>query len=210
MGKITIFVFISLFMLSCSSGNTEKVVNTGHVALVTAFFGGVVAFLQWKKNMSFKRAEFLNQIFEKFYSADTKMTDTWLLVRQKKDDVEWFNKEKGFINQDNEHKIDEFLSYLSYICYLINTKNILEKESKLFKYILSSTCKSDQVKLYFEDIFERNKRTECLFQPLIDYGVNHGYLPEDTFKIKESKKRRWYFVKAKFKKKSNLNENNKR
>lgn len=93
------------------------------IYLLFVAMSGILAWYQFKESNKIKKAEFINKIVIKL-RFDEEMAE----IMRKIDYGEecWYTGSEDFHNNPNsiESKIDKFLSYLSYICYLRATKNI--------------------------------------------------------------------------------------
>ena len=85
---------------------------------------------------------------------------------------------------DFEHKIDELLSYLSYICYLKKERNISKKEFRILQYEINRTCTSPCIQAYLWNLyhFSQKQGSECSFQYLIDYGIKNKLIDKSFLK----------------------------
>jgi len=151
------------------------------ISLLFVVIGATFALYQWKKNLKIKRAEFINQILEKL-RFDKELAEIMYIIDYNQT---WYNIE--FHNSELESSIDKLFSYLDYICYLKDTKNITETEFKIFQYEIHRVCISVSTKLYLWNLyhFSKKNKTTCSFQYLIDYGIISKLLPKD-FKVNET------------------------
>lgn len=147
------------------------------VSLIFVFFGGIFTFVQWRKSIKIKRAEFLYQILEKLRS-DKDLAKTMNLIDYNQN---WYDK--SFHRGKMENSIDNLFSYVDYICYLKSIKNISTTEFRVFKYKIDRICISISSQKYLWNLyhFSVKNKTNCSFQFLIDYGINHKIFP-DNFK----------------------------
>lgn len=150
------------------------------ISIVLALGGYLLVFCQWKKSIIIRRAEFINQIIEKL-RFDERLSKIMY-------DVEYNNNWYGdkFHQSALEQAVDNYFSYLDYICYLKRTGNISDEEFEIFKYIIHRACKSSSSKKYLWNLFQFSKKNNapCSFQYLIDYGIESASLPKD---FKENK-----------------------
>lgn len=156
------------------------------LSILAIVIGGVFAFLQWNKSVKLRRSEFINQIIEKLrFNKD--MAETMYLFDY--DDDIWYD-DTFHRGGDIEFKIDKLLSYLSYICYLINTHHVTKKESSILEYELQRACKSFQVQSYLFNIYHFSKggNSTCSFQYLIDYGFKEKIIEKEEFLNRNSRK----------------------
>ena len=153
------------------------------LSLISALFiliGGCFALYQWRSSIKTKRAEFINQILEKL-RFDKELADIMYIVDY---DQNWYNRE--FHGGREEGSIDKLFSYLDYICYLKNTKNITKIEFNIFRYEIHRVCISISTQSYLWNLyhFSKKNKSACSFQYLINYGINSKLLPEN---FKENK-----------------------
>lgn len=147
-------------------------------SIIIAIIGGIFAYKQWVFSNKTKRAEFINQIINKL-RFQNEMIDVWYLIEY---NSKWYN-EDFHNNKQLEHKMDEFLSFLSYICYLYKEKHITNKEFSILQYEINRTCKSSEIQNYLWNLyhFSALQKYDCSFQYLIDYGVKNKLINKITF-----------------------------
>jgi len=148
------------------------------ITLILAIIGGGFAFVQWKKSLNLQRANFIEQIIKKL-RFDKDMIEALYMVDY---DQDWYDK-NFHGGSEKESLIDKLLSYLTYICYLLETNNISKEESKILLYELNRTCNCWSIRAYLWNIwcFSKEQKTICTFQYLIDYGLKHQLLDKDNF-----------------------------
>ena len=153
---------------------TQEIYNI--LQLAFAVIGGIFVYFQWKKNITLKRAEFIQQMTEKL-RTDEKMSRTMYLLDY---DYEWYN-EDFHANSKIECDVDRLLSYLNYICYMKFADVISEKEFEALKYYVHRSLISCSSKRYLWNIyhFAKSNNSPCAFCYLIDYGIDNGVLPID-------------------------------
>lgn len=151
------------------------------ISLVFAAIGGIFIFLQWKKSIKNRRAEFIYQILEKL-RFDNNLATTMYTIEY---NPNWYNI--NFHDSELEKSIDILFSYLDYICYLNTTGNISKTEYNIFKYEIHRVCISNSTSKYLWNLFHFAKKnnTTCSFQYLIDYGVDIGLFSKE-FKSNEN------------------------
>ncbi len=153
------------------------------VSLVLVLAGGFFGYIQWRKANIIKRAEFINQIIEKL-RFDKEMVET--LYKFDYDDS-WYDAE--FHNKEGselERKIDQTLSYLSYICYLKDAKILQKNDFLALEYVVTRACQSKNVQAYLWNLYHFSKKvqTKCAFHDVIEYGLKNKLFSE---KFKEDK-----------------------
>lgn len=145
------------------------------INLIFLVIGGVFIYIQWRKSISIKRAEFINQILEKL-RFDKILTDAMYKLEY---EVSWYDS--SFHGSIHEKPIDTLLSYLNYICYLKETRIISQAEFNMIKYTINRVCSSESSQKYLWNLFQysKSKNSQCSFQYLIDYGISSGCIPMD-------------------------------
>ncbi len=112
------------------------------------------------------------------------MTKTVYFIDYNQD---WYNV--NFSGSEKEFPIDRLLSYLSYICYLIESGIITKAEVNILDYELRRVCQSHSVQGYLWDLhwWSKSRGSICPFQYLIDYGLSQNIINQDDFKIDSDK-----------------------
>lgn len=154
------------------------------LSIVALIAGGAFAFIQWNKTLKVKRSEFIHQIIERL-RFDEEMTATMYLADY--DEEVWYTRDFHGSGKP-EFAMDKLLSYLSYICYLIETRHITKKESSILEYELRRACESSQVQDYLFNLYHFSQaiKSTCSFQYLIDYGLKEGIIDKSDFMNKAS------------------------
>ena len=145
----------------------------GVISLAFTAIGGVFIFIQWKKSLKTKRAEFIYQIMDKLLTDKDLLDATYQLEY----DLDWYDE--SFHQENTENKIDKLLFFINYLCYLRSSGNISEKEFDTFRYQVHRVCISCQKYLWNLYHFSRKNDARCPFQLIIDYGIKHHLLPHD-------------------------------
>lgn len=137
--------------------------------------GGIFVYFQWKKNVTLKRAEFIQQIIEKL-RFDEGLSSTMYLLDY---NPLWYDKH--FHKSSIESDVDKLLSYLNYICYMKFTGVISKKAFEALKYYVHRSLVSCSSKKYLWNIynFAKSNNIPCSFNYLIEYGMENGVLPAD-------------------------------
>jgi hypothetical protein len=153
------------------------------LTLISLFFvvsGGFFVYLQWRKNLKIRRAEFIAQILEKL-RFDKKLIETMYMVDYNQN---WYDDSFHNNNNELEKSIDTLFSYLDYVCYLENNANISKKEFKIFQYEINRVCVSKSTKQYLWNLYHFSKKngTDCSVQFLVNYGIKNKLFPKDFFK----------------------------
>jgi len=154
------------------------------ISLIMVAIGGIFAGIQWNASNRIKKAEFIEQIIEKL-----RFDKDMAIVMYKIDYGDsWYNDDFHNGNADSEFEIDKLLSYLSYICYLKETRNISENEFKVLQYEVLRVCSSFDVQSYLWNLYHFSKKfnTKCSFEYLISYGIKHSIFNENFQNDKNS------------------------
>ena len=148
------------------------------ITIVFVVFGGYFAYIQWRDSIDMQRAKFMEQIIEKL-RFDKDMAKALYIVDYTQN---WYN-EKFHGGTHEEFLIDKLLSYLTYVCYLLETKHIGKDETKILAYELSRVCASWSMRAYLWNLnnFSEAQNTTCTFKYFIDYGIKHGLLCKTDF-----------------------------
>jgi hypothetical protein len=122
---------------------------------ISIMAGGIFAIIQWNSVKKLKRAENMDKILNHI-RYDQEMSKIMYTIEYEKEDWHdaYFHNHKG----DLEFKIDKFLSYIDYICYLHNTKNISHKEFNIIKYHVDMVCKTFSVQAYLWNLYHFSKK----------------------------------------------------
>ena len=128
------------------------------ISLILVIIGGIFAYYQWRRNVSLKRASYINELTEKI-RTDPLISGIiyWLDYGQS-----WYSNE-FHSSGEMELKMDKTLSYFSYICYLRKQKIISNKEYKFFKYEI-------------ERIFPKNSKSHLHFNIYLSMAKNIKFL----------------------------------
>ena len=170
-------------MRFCNEYNLGDIVSI--VSTIFILLGGLFTFMQWKKSVRIKRAEYINELTEKIRTDIDIKNIIYLFEYGKK----WYSKEFHGSGQ-LECQVDKTLSYFSYICYLRKQHIISKKEFMFFKYELEHLLMNIQVLDYLYNIYHyANSINEPLtFYYLFNYG-EENHLFSDSFYDQNSWKR---------------------
>lgn len=170
----------SLFFVFTSVENWSVDNILSAISIILVIIGGVFAYKQWTASNQIKRTELIKQIMERL-RFDKEMADTMYTIEY---DDSWYDIDFHDGDDDFEHKIDELLSYLSYICYLKKEKNISKKEFRILRYEINRTCTSPCIQAYLWNLyhFSQKQGAECSFQYLIDYGIKNKLIDKSFLK----------------------------
>jgi len=144
------------------------------LSIIMVAFGGLYAVYQWSKTIKIRRAEFIKQVIAKFW-FDKDMANTVYKLEN--------------ISSDFEYEVDKLFYYLSFICYLRQTKNINEKEFCMLRYVVIIVCQSDHTQHYLWDFYHFSTRKDIKkpFDYLIEFGIKSNNFPADFYKSNCSK-----------------------
>jgi hypothetical protein len=147
------------------------------ITLISVIIGAYIAAMQLKASNETKRAMFFFQVNEKLRS------DEGMVEAMHKIDYSDWSYDENFHNKGNgfESKLDRLLSYLSYICYLNKTKNIIDEEFSALQYKLTRVCSFKEIQMYLWNLyhFSKKQNTICSFQHLIEFGMEHNLITKD-------------------------------
>lgn len=99
------------------------------ITSLVALFSCIVGFRRWKKELSLKRADYIKGLTDKIRCDPTIRYVFYLLDYG----ANWYSEE-FHSGGDMEQKMDQGLSYFSYLCYLENKEIITPEEFKFFEY----------------------------------------------------------------------------
>jgi hypothetical protein len=151
--------------------------------IVTIIGGGaasIFAIIQWRKSNKIRQAEFINQLITKIRS-DKDIAKTIYMIEY---DKTWYN-DKFDNGSEKEMEIDSLFSFLTYICYLYDTKNIHYEEFRIFEYEIKRVCSNKQTQEYLKFLYHWSKQqnASCSFQNLVDYLRNKVLSPEEKIQF---------------------------
>lgn len=148
------------------------------VSIVLVIIGGFFTCYQWRRNVSLKRASYINELTEKIRS-DSDIKDVVYLFDY---NPNWYS-ERFHGDDILELKVDKTLSYFSYICYLKKQRIISKKEFKFFQYEVERILMNPGIQDYFFNLyhFAAKFKIPFTFVYLLDYGKEHNLLSNDFF-----------------------------
>ncbi len=163
-------------MVFCNEYDLGDIISI--VSAVFILLGGLFTFIQWKKTVRIKRADYINELTEKIRSDKDIKNIIYLFEYGN----EWYSR--SFHGSGNlECQVDKTLSYFSYICYLRKQHIITKKEFMFFKYELEHLLMNHQVLDYLYNIYHyANSIGEPLtFYYLFEYGKNNHLFNTDFY-----------------------------
>ena len=116
-------MFIVIIMNSVLSFLIDK------IELIAAICGGIIALFQWRESNINRRTEYLNSLLEKLWS--NKDIQDFILLNDY--DKDWYNE--AFHRSDDKTLptlADKTLSFMNYICYVVDMKIIKKKRKRAF------------------------------------------------------------------------------
>ena len=148
---------------------------SGAISLIFALIGGVFVYIQWKKSLKIKRADFINSLLEKI-RFDKDLQHAMYVVDYVPN---WYGKD--FHGGELEPLMDRLFCCLDYICYLKQTHNISCKEFNAFRYDVHRVCVSKSAAAYLWNLYHFSKinKSECQFINIINYGIKKKILPKN-------------------------------
>jgi tagatose-1,6-bisphosphate aldolase non-catalytic subunit AgaZ/GatZ len=150
------------------------------IGLIIATPSIIFAILQWRESNKMRRAEFINQIIMKIRFDKNLAKTIYMLDKGNR----WYDDK--FYGSEKEMEIDALFSYLTYIRYLYDTKNIRKNEYCIFEYEIKMVCSDKQTQEYLWNLYHLSKQslnTKCSFQNLIDYLRNNVLSTEQKTKF---------------------------
>lgn len=148
------------------------------ISIILVIIGGIFAYYQWRRNVSLKRASYINELTEKIRS-DPDIKDVVYLFDY---DPNWYSAQFHG-NSALELKVDKTLSYFSYICYLKKQRIISKKEFRFFQYEVERILMNSGIQDYFYNLyhFAAKFKIPFTFVYLLDYGKEHNLFEDDFF-----------------------------
>lgn len=139
-------------------------------SLILVVIGGLFAYWQWRRSVSLKRADYINDLTEKIRTDEAISKAIYLFDY----DSIWYTEEFHG-NTDSELVIDKTLSYFSYICYLKKRRIISKKEFSFFKYEIERILTNPQTQDYLYNLYHFSQKcgVPITFKYLFDYGKEH-------------------------------------
>ena len=163
------------------------------ISILAGLVSGIVAYKRWSKSLSLKRADYVNELFNRIRTNEL-ISDAIYIIDY---DIDWYSPsfhESGLRkDEDNsypiEKKIDYTFAYFSYICYLYENKIIGDEDFIFFEYHVNRIFNSEQAIDYLYNIYHFSKafNSKCSFHYLIKYGNDHKLIGSD-FEDKEAYK----------------------
>ena len=146
------------------------------ITLASVLYGGILAFLQWRRSAGESKAKFLKSLLEEFYN--TEIVDFFYEI-----DYGNFTYDEEFHLGPQERITDKALSLASYICYLRETNVVSEVEFKFFQYDIDRLARNREIRKYIHFLLGHAKKnaTEFSYQQFYDYAKRKGFIKEELF-----------------------------
>ena len=147
-----------------------------NIELIVAVCGGIIALFQWKESNNNRRAEYLDTLLTKLW--ENKDIQNFILLNDY--DKDWYNEE---FHRSEDKTIptlaDKTLSFMNYICYVVEAKIIQKKERALFDYYLSALAQCKDMRRYIFDLYQYSilNNKPFLFTYFLDICIKQDLLP---------------------------------
>lgn len=153
-----------------------------NIELIAAVCGGIIALFQWRESNNNRRAEYLDSLLHKLW--ENKDIQNFILLNDY--DEDWYNE--AFHRADDKTKstlADKTLSFMNYICYVVQVKIIHKKERALFDYYLSALALCKDMRQYLFDLYQYSilNKKPFLFNYFLKVSIDEGLIPK-AFKNK--------------------------
>jgi len=145
------------------------------ITTLIAATGAAIALSQWKKNIAYQSTKFAHEVLSKFQHEED-VNDAFYFVT---------NLNKKYVRRDDRRKIDKLLMWMSYVCYLRETKRINDNEFSFIESSLHHVLNNDWIKIYLQLADEASHKinARCAFHYLITYGIEHTMLCKNDFHL---------------------------
>lgn len=150
------------------------------ISLLLVIAGGVFTYYQWRRNVSLRRANYINELTEKIRADDSIRYVVYLLDYGTSWYSEQFHGSGGL-----ELKVDKTLTYFSYICYLKKQRIITDKEFSFFKYETERILMNQQVQDYLYNLYHFSQKFKMpfTFHHLFIYGKENNHFDKAFFDV---------------------------
>lgn len=142
------------------------------ITLISVIIGGVTGLYQWWRAVKVRNAELIDKLVMRLRTDEKLKAVTYLLEYNKK----WYVDD--FHNSDSEQDIDYYLSFYSYICYLIKNKHITKKDAIFFEYHITIIAENEDMKKYLSFLYSYSnmRKAPMAFKYLYDYFMKKNLL----------------------------------
>lgn len=154
----------------------------GALSLIFALVGGGFAYIQWRKSLKLKRAEYVKSLLDEIKT--NKDIANYLFDYGEK----WYGP--SFHNSGElERKIDLTLDFNSYICYLRNHYIIKQSDFNCFKYDVERIITNHQFIDYCYNLYHFSKKIKqpIPFYELFQYSKKRNCFDEEFWNSKSIK-----------------------
>lgn len=155
------------------------------VSLVFLAVGGVATWLQWKKDSTTRRIDYIKEISDDISHRDRICEGFYIL-----DDKShlWFEDVVSGKNECLVKQIDATLMHFSYICYLRKVRAISKAEFFCFCFYIDTIISNNQVLDYFYREYHKHNQDKNL----IPFRFLFLYLEKKRFKADPDLAKRFY------------------
>lgn len=147
--------------------NTEVAISDiiAGLSYISLVIGGVFAFVKWNASVKVRRAEYIDKLYSK--RSDDRIRKVLYMFDYTEG---WYDRLKD--DDELEIKIDDTLSFYSYICYLKNKKLLKDDEFNFFRYDIERILSNKGVMRYFNDLngLAAGGKIPSCYRDLIEYG----------------------------------------
>ncbi len=162
---------------------------------IAVCFAGYLSIRQWRNTLKIQRAKFLSELVAKLHSKE------FLQVVYLFDyDCDWYNEsfhnstKNKDRNDSDESQVDNYLSWLAYLCHLFSTGCIDSNEMDVFAYEIKRVLTNAQVRDYMYNVhhFSKANKRESPFFELEAYAEKEKLICGEVFansSLHESDKR---------------------
>lgn len=152
----------------------------GFGSLIVAAIGVPLVIIQLHSSKKTQRGKLVGNLLQRFQS-DKALSSAFSIIEYKNG---WYDSSFHDNSEGNEVKMDQFLLFCNYICYLMKEKMITKKDFELFQYWLKRTCESSDVQNYLWNIYHYSLKQEspCSFSDLIEYAIKEEMICGGCFR----------------------------
>ncbi|MCL2598471.1 MAG: hypothetical protein FWD76_00980 [Firmicutes bacterium] len=154
------------------------------VSAIVGMGGGLLLWVQLRSGQKIKRMELVAQIVNQCRFSDEMMGVFYLFDYG----VEWYND--SFHNtREPQGKVDKFLSYLSYLCWLKSVGALTKIEFGGVGYMVARSLQNGQVQCYLWNLYHWSKKMGAgsAFVSLIEYGLKERFVDRVVFENSDDK-----------------------
>lgn len=176
----------SIIFPTCAEDSLSFGINfiLEYASLFFVLIGGLFALYKWSMAQNIKRANFVQQLYEKLRENTDIIEANRMIDYETPVDI-WYSKDyNGFKDKKVENIIDNYFSWLSYICYIKSKRCISNKEFHLFEYSIMRVIRSYSSKTYLWNLyhFSQKNNVPFVYLPLLEYGFKKKLINKKDFK----------------------------